>query len=106
VDGLDPDPRYHLRTRPQSIFIGRFGGLVKHILPVRLNPEGSIMGFVKRIYRLTDCVDNYEAFGAALNDGIPLSNQFMGSAYNANTRLMGDFGSNLYVVTRLDETKK
>ncbi|MCL2737054.1 MAG: alpha-galactosidase [Propionibacteriaceae bacterium] len=104
IDGLNPVSRYRLATRPQSIFIGRFGGLVKHLLPVRLNPEGVILGVAKRVYRMTDCVEAYEGYGAALLDGIPLANQFQGSNYNEHTRLLGDFGSNLYVTTRVGES--
>jgi alpha-galactosidase len=100
LTGLDPDARYTVSTRPQSLFIKRFGGLVKHILPVSLNPEGLVLRTVGRFYRLTDCVEHYEAYGDMLNAGIRLNNQFVGSYYNAQTRLLGDFGSNLYVVKR------
>ena len=103
VDGLDPDSLYRFQTRAQSIFIDRFGSLVKHIMPVQLNPEGLVMGAATKIYRLTDCVEDYEVWGVALADGIPLSNQFMGTGYNQHTRLMGDFGSNIYLVTRLTQ---
>jgi alpha-galactosidase len=103
IDGLDPTARYTISTRPQSEFISRFGGLVKHILPVTLNPEGLILGIAKRFYRMTDCVESYEAYGAVLSDGIPLNNQFMGSHYNPQTRLLGDFGSNLYLTTRITQ---
>jgi alpha-galactosidase len=100
VDGLDPATRYQIETRPQSIFIGRFGGLVKHLLPVTLNPEGLILGIAKRLYRMTDAVETHDVYGALLADGLPLNNQFMGSYYNPQTRLLGDFGSNLYLTTR------
>ncbi len=103
VDGLDPQTRYHIATRPQSLFVHRFGGLVKHILPVTLNPDGRIMTTVDHQYRLTDCVEEYDAYGAALADGIALANQFMGSNYNEHTRLLGDFGSSLYLTTRVGE---
>jgi len=102
VDGLDPCIRYHFQTRPQSIFIGRFGGLVKHLLPVSLNPEGLILGLARRVYRLTDCVEDYQVWGATLADGIPLGNQFMGTGYNEHTRLLGDFGSAMYLTTRVN----
>ncbi len=100
LDGFEPDSLYSLRTRPQSLFIKRFGGLVKHILPLSLNPEGLILRTIGRFYRLTDCVESYECRGDMLNSGIRLNNQFIGSYYNEHTRLLGDFGSNLYVITR------
>lgn len=100
LTGLDPNVRYTVSTRPQSVFIKRFGGLVKHILPVSLNPDGIVLRTLGRFYRLTDCVEHYEAYGDMLNAGIRLNNQFVGSYYNAQTRLLGDFGSNLYVVEK------
>ena len=98
--GLDPDATYTVSTRPQSLFIKRFGGLVKHILPVSLNPDGIFLRTVGRFYCLTDCVESYECRGDMLRVGIRLNNQFVGSYYNEHTRLLSDFGSNLYVVKK------
>lgn len=103
LTGFDPASRYSVRTRPQSLFIKRFGGLVKHIMPIALNPDGLILRTVGRFYRLTDCVESYECRGDMLNSGIILNNQFIGSNYNEHTRLLGDFGSNLYVIKKLSE---
>jgi alpha-galactosidase len=88
------------QTRPQAIPIRRFGGLVKHILPVTLNPDGLIVRAANRFYRLTDCVEQYECRGDMLSAGLRLSNQFIGCYYNPNIRLLGDFGSNLYLITK------
>jgi alpha-galactosidase len=35
--------------------------------------------------------------------GVPLHNQFMGSAYNDRTRLLGDFGATLYVIEEIHD---
>lgn len=105
LTGLNPDTRYTVSTRPQSLFIKRFGGLVKHILPVSLNPDGIVLRTVGRFYRLTDCAEHYEAYGDMLNAGIRLNNQFVGSYYNKHTRLLGDFGSNLYLVKKSDSSE-
>ncbi len=103
LTGFDPAACYTVRTRPQSLFIKQFGGLVKHILPVSLNPDGVVLRTIGRFYRLTDCVESYECRGDMLNTGLRLNNQFIGSFYNEHTRLLGDFGSNLYVITRQDD---
>jgi len=97
-EGLEAGQKYRVETRPQSLFIKRFGGLVKHLLPVTLNPEGFILRTVNKFFCLTDCAEEYEAYGEVLRDGILLNNQFSGTHYNKNTRLLGDFGSNLYIV--------
>ncbi len=101
LTGLEPEARYKVRTRPQSLFIKRFGELVKHILPFSLNPEGLILRTANKVYCLTDCVENYEGYGDLLMAGLMLNNQFIGSHYNPNTRLLGDFGSNLYVIEKV-----
>lgn len=100
LTGFNPAGWYTVKTRPQSLFIKRFGGLVKHIMPITLNPDGFVLRTVGRFYALTDCVETYECHGDMLNAGLRLSNQFIGSHYNDRTRLLGDFGSNLYVITK------
>ena len=103
LKGLKEQEKYCTYTKRQRVFIRRFGGLVKHILPVTLNPEGMILRFANRWYALKDCVEYYEGYGAVLKEGILLNNQFMGSYYNSHTRLLGDFGSNIYVTEVLEQ---
>ncbi|MCL2052067.1 MAG: alpha-galactosidase [Lachnospiraceae bacterium] len=103
--GVTASEKYLLTTRPQSLFIKRFGGLVKHILPITLNPDGFILRLVNKFYSLNDCAEEYEAYGEVLAEGILLNNQFGGTHYNKNTRLLGDFGSNLYLTRRKDGKK-
>jgi alpha-galactosidase len=98
ISGLKSDVPYQVKTRSQSLYIKRFGGLVKHLLPITLNPDGLILRTVNRFYSLTDCVEAYECFGKTLAAGILLNNQFTGRPYNNKTRLLGDYGSSLYTV--------
>jgi len=100
LTGLDPDAKYTVSTYPQSLFLKRFGGLVKHIVPFSVNPDGFLLRTANRYYCLTDCVEEYTGYGDMLMSGIILNNQFMGSHYNKNTRLLGDFGSNLYIIKK------
>ncbi len=96
VIGLRPGA-YTLRTRQQRLYIERFGGLTKHILPVELNPDGVIMRTANRHYSLKDCVETYHCSSEALEAGIPLCEQFIGTGYHDKVRMLGDFGSNLYL---------
>ena len=100
VSGLKSETLYKVTTFPQRLYIKRFGGLVKHLLPVTLNPAGFILRTVNRHYALTDCVEQYECRGGALAAGVMLNNQFIGSYYNNKIRLLGDFGSNLYTIEK------
>lgn len=101
IPGLAPGERYQVRTLPQSLFISRFGELVKHILPAWVAPGGWLLRMAERRYSLNDCVETYEATGEALAGGLLLNDQFMGTGYNEHIRLLGDFGSNLYCTERL-----
>jgi len=104
--GLDPEKKYTVKTRPQRVFIKRFGGLVKHILPVSLDPGGLILREANKHYSMNDCIEDYTAYGKSLMSGLMLNNQFEGTNYNENTRLLGDYGSNLYIVDAIDYKNK
>lgn len=99
--GLDRDKKYKLMTKAQRLYIKRFGGLVKHILPIELNPNGFILRLANRYISLRDCIEEYTGYGDLFMNGILLSNQFVGSYYNNKTRLLGDFGSNLYLTREI-----
>ena len=103
VVGLEKDKAYVMTTKEQRLFVKRFGGLVKHIMPIELNPDGFILRTVNKYYSLKDCVEHYEGYGDLFETGVFLNNQFMGSYYNPQTRLLGDFGSNLYVIEEKKE---
>ncbi|HEX2947112.1 MAG TPA: alpha-galactosidase [Clostridia bacterium] len=103
LSALDPEALYSLETRPQSLSIKRFGGLVKHILPVALDPNGIVLRIANRHRRLADCVETYHGYGDMLMSGVRLNNQFAGTWYNNRTRILGDFGSNLYIITKQNE---
>lgn len=100
VAGLEKSARYTVQTRPQGLRVKGFGALIHHILPFRVHPEGILVRTADANYMLPDCVERYEGYGDALTAGILLNNQFIGSHYNKHIRLLGDFGSNLYLFTK------
>lgn len=102
ITGLD-EGQYTIKTRPQRLYIERFGGLVKHILPVALNPNGIVLSMANRHTSLTDCVEEYKCSSKALCAGIPLCSQFIGTGYNDKIRMLGDFGSNIYIAKKINE---
>lgn len=97
------DGQYLVRARPQRMFIERFGGLMKHILPVELNPDGFLLRMANRHYSLTDCVQEYKCSNKALSAGIPLNSQFSGTGYNEKVRMYGDFGSEIYITEAINK---
>ncbi len=101
VKGLN-DGRYLVKNRPQRLYIERFGGLMKHILPIELKPDGLILRMANRHYSLTDCIQEFSCSNLALSAGLPLPSQFSGTGYNDKVRMLGDFGSDLYIICRSD----
>ena len=98
LTGLDPTRTYQLRTRAQKIRIGQFAHLLKHVAPVKVNPEGTLLRTADKLYGLEDGVEGYRVSGAALHSGILLQPLFRGTGYDKNQRTQGDYGSNLYIV--------
>ncbi len=106
VKGLDKSRTYILETVPQKVAVSRFGGLIKHISPIKLKPDGFILRTVNRHYALTDGALSFAASGAALQSGVGLNNQFIGTGYHSDLRLWGDFGSQMYTVKLLNHQAK
>ena len=101
LTGLDAGKTYHLRTRAQRIRIGQFAHLLKHVAPVNLNPNGTVIGTVDKYYGLEDGTEGYRLSGAALLSGILLQPLFRGTGYDKNQRTQGDYGSNLYIIEEI-----
>ena len=105
VTGLEPDTIYAVESRDQHLRISRFGGLIKHIVPVQLRGDGFILRFINRIHAMKDGKEIYVASGAALSEGINLAMQYEGSGYDPGLRILGDFGSSLYVIKEKKENE-
>jgi alpha-galactosidase len=97
---LEADKQYQLTSREQLLRVGMFGGLVKHIAPVELNPNGLVLRTADRLYPMPDGVEKITATGSALMAGVMLSPRFQGTGYNKDGRNQGDFCSNVYVVEK------
>lgn len=105
LTGLQPNGVYRMETRPRQLPILPFGGLLKHIFPITLKPDGFLLRTANKFYALTDAVETYRAPGAQLMKGVRLNSPFLGTGYNKNIRMTGDFGSNLYTIQMEDEKK-
>ena len=98
LKGLQPGKTYRFQSRSQSLRIGQFGSLVKHVAPVNLNPNGTILRMADRLITLPDGSQECRCSGAALMAGIRLLPNFRGTGYDKNQRTLTDFGSELYLI--------
>ena len=101
VPSADPNKEYNVECVKQYLRIKTFGPLINHILPVKLKADGLIIRTVDKNYSLTDGHETYTCYGDALNFGINLEMQYEGTGYNENIRLLGDYGSNLYLIKEI-----
>ena len=103
--GLERDALYEVGSLPPLLRISDFGALIKHALPLKLRADGAIMRRADRLAGLRQAEQKYRASGAALLDGIRLQNLFSGTGYDKALRLPGDFGSEIYLITRVGKAK-
>ena len=100
---LNLDKRYHFRNRPQELRIGQFGSLVKHVVPVSLNPNGVVLRTADRHMTMHDGVQELTASGAALMNGVTLQPLFRGTGYHERQRTLLDFGSEVYIAQEVSD---
>jgi alpha-galactosidase len=98
VTGLKEDTLYSVKSQEQSMRIGQFGNLLKHVVPVSVNPNGLLLHVADSHYQMPDGAEELTASGGALASGILLQPMFRGTGYDKRQRTQGDFGSNIYVI--------
>ena len=98
VTGLNPKWQYRVRSLEQTLRVGQFGGLVKHVAPVELNPNGVVLRTVDHHYTMPDGKQAFTASGGALEAGIMLLPLFRGTGYDQNQRTQLDYGSSVYII--------
>lgn len=100
VKGLERENRYRVAGLSQKIRIGQFGSLLKHVVPVSVDPNGQLLRIADRHITLPEGETDVIASGGALESGIPLPPLFRGTGYDRSQRNQGDFGSSLYLITK------
>lgn len=101
LKGLDKEAEYKFSTFAQKLRVGQFGNLVKHVVPVNLNPNGVILRTADRHVSLPDGAQELRAGGGALMAGVRLLPLFRGTGYDAKQRTLNDFGSELFVIEKI-----
>ncbi len=102
-----PDYDYEIVSRSQKISLEVFGSLINMIAPVNLSSDGKVKKLLDESYMLKSEDEHHIVSGDVLAyGGINLSPQFGGTGYNGKVRVLGDFGSRLYYIARIEKTKK
>ena len=103
VAGLEAHARYRVTSLSQTIRVGQFGNLLKHVAPVNIDPNGQLLRVADRHFTLPAGEESMETSGAALMSGVMLRPLFRGTGYDRNQRTQGDFGSDIYVIEKIKE---
>ena len=98
IRALVPEGDYSVESRLQTLRVGSFGPLLKHVTPVEFNPNGRVVDIADKNYRMEDAVFKAKCSSKALASGIPIMNLFTGTGYSDKLRAQKDFGSNLFVI--------
>ncbi|MBE6926591.1 MAG: alpha-galactosidase [Ruminococcaceae bacterium] len=98
LQNLAQEKQYRFSTFAQKLRIGQFGSLIKHVVPVNLDPNGMILRTADRLITMPDGNQRLTASGAALMAGVRLLPLFRGTGYDQNQRTLSDFGSDLYII--------
>ena len=105
VLNTERDAVYTMQSVEQRLKISRFGSLIKHVFPITLKADGAILRFVNRHFSMKDGEESYTVSGAGLQSGIPLFMQYSGTGYHPSLRILGDWGSTLYLIQKIENEK-
>ena len=100
---LDRTRTYRVFSLAQALRVGQFGGLLKHVAPVNIDPNGQLLRIADRLITMPGGNEEMRVSGAALTAGILLRPQFRGTGYDQNQRTQGDFGSDLYIIQEAED---
>lgn len=103
VKQIDSHTMYRVQSFQQRMPLKRFGHLISHALPIKLNTNGWIMRMIGRYKMLDNATIDDVMSGEVLKKGYRLKQQFSGTYYNQETRLVGDFGSMMYLIEPIDK---
>jgi alpha-galactosidase len=98
IKNLNPTKIYDLKSMEQKLPLEKFGHLISHALPIKLNPNKALFRLISRFKQLDNATEEAHISGNVGMKGYKMQQQFMGTYYNEQTRMLGDFGSQIYII--------
>ena len=100
----DPDLSYAVTPRRERVDLKAFCSLVNMVSHIRIRNDGTLQRIVDETVHLENELEYYIVNGDMLAyHGIVLNQQFGGTGYDKETRVLGDFGSRIYHIRALKE---
>mgnify|MGYP003292184412 CR=1 FL=1 len=99
--GLQKDACYHISVRPAKVELRDFGGLVNMVSPVHIRQGSLVEAAAEKIMNLKSETEDIIASGEVLMTcGAYVKQGFSGTGWDSETRVMGDYGSRLYILEK------
>ncbi len=93
----DPEATYEMIPRRQKIDISVFGSLINAVSPIHLKTGSLVEKEISKTIQLESEIEHYIIDGDLLAyRGVTLNQQFSGTGFDKETRVLGDFGSRIY----------
>jgi alpha-galactosidase len=102
VEAVDLNAVYEVFPRQQRIDIKMFGNLLNRVSPLPITEGGIAQDTISKAVSLDSEVEHYRVTGEQVAwAGIKLNQQFGGTGYDVMTRVLGDFGSRIYIFKKI-----
>ena len=96
---MNEDGVYRAEVRPVKVELRDFGGLVNMISPVHIRQESLLQTIAEKVIAPRSEREDITATGSVLMTcGAYVKQGFSGTGWDAETRVMGDSGSRLYIL--------
>jgi alpha-galactosidase len=102
IETVDLNAVYEVFPRQQRIDLKMFGNLLNQVSPLPITEGGIAQDTISKAVTLDSEVEHYRVTGEQVAwAGIKLNQQFGGTGYDAMTRVLGDFGSRIYIFKKI-----
>ena len=102
-----PEFDYDIISREQKVPIQQFGSLINMVSPVQLKANSQLKRVIDENIMLNSESEHHIVSGDVLAySGIRLNPQFSGTGFSQDVRVLGDFGSRIYHIVRVERKVK
>ena len=97
--GLNEDTKYRFYCGKKKNNIKDFGNLINTLSPVHIKPDSLVHNIISHFVKLEGGYEEHEMYGdAMMNAGISLNQNFCGTGFNEDVRVLTDFDSSMFFI--------
>lgn len=97
--GLNEDTKYRFYCGKKKNNIKDFGNLINTLSSVHIKPDSLVHNIISHFVKIEGGYEEHEMYGdAMMNAGISLKQNFCGTGFNEDVRVLNDFGSSIFYI--------